>query len=137
MSYTSIIKDYVRTKFSAYDSELVEWSGIFDLDNIPRNLKNKSYFIQISRVTSESLDDLMIKDKATVDIFLFLRAMRNEGLVKDNSINLAHNLRRQLVGVINQTNLKNIIFDTMEIDDRLGDDNSIILSMSFTMELIF
>ena len=140
MSYTSDIKDYIRTIIATVDSDLVEWTGRFDLDNIPRNVRNKSYHINVDTINSEALNDLNIFDRVDITLTLFIRAARNEMLSRDNAIDLAHNIRLELVKPANAmvgSHIKNVILDKIEIEENSGDDNSIILPMDITMELIF
>ena len=140
MSYTSDIKDYFRTVSATADSDLVEWTGIFNLDNIPRNIKNKSYNLKITRVNSDSLNDLNILDNTEVTYTLFMRALRDCTSVRDSAIDLGHGVRVEAVKPINAmvgTNIKNVILNSMEIEEIDGDDNSIVLTMNFTVSLIF
>lgn len=136
----SQVKPYFRTIIDTVDSELKEWTKRFDTKNIPKNIYNKSYVIKLGNLLSRPLNDLIVEDEFNVNIVLYYKAIRDYEAQKDAIYDKAHDIRIEAVKPINSmvgTNIKNIVLNEILLEEIDENDNSLILTMDFSVSLIF
>lgn len=140
MSLSTDIKTYFDTIISTVDSTYKKWDGRFELTNIPRNINAKAYYVEIGALNSESPNDNFLDDTLDVKVYLFHKARKNVADARDTAIDSAQSIRLEaqkpenaLVGA----NIKNVILDDFEPEELEDHDNSIVLTMNFTVRLIY
>lgn len=140
MSLSSDVNTYFDTIITNVDPTYKKWNGRFERSNIPRNINAKAYYIEIGELTSESPSDNFLDDKLEVNVYLFHKARKNVGSARNAAIDSAQDIRVEaqkpgnaLIGA----NIKNVILDDFEPEEIDNDDNSIVLTMNFTLHLIY
>lgn len=136
----SQIRTYFNTRIAAVDSTYFEWNLAFDPNNIPRNLKNRSYYIKIGQVSSGPLGDQFVQDQAAVTLQLYFNGQRDTQSLVDTAIDEAHDIRMECVSVANAmsgTNIKNVVCNSITSETLSGSDNSVIVTLEFSVRLVF
>ena len=140
MSLSTDINTYFDSVVSTVDPTYKKWEGRFELTNIPRNINAKAYYVEIGVLNSASPSDNFLNDTVDVKVYLFHKARKNVVSVRNTAIDSAQDIRVEaqkpenaLVGA----NIKNVILGSFEPEEIDDDDNSIVLTMNFTVQLIY
>ena len=141
------IRDYLKTRMTAVDSTLVEWTGsLEDIGNIPKTILDKSYHITIGAGTSTSKIDRHIEDDFSTIITTFKRAFNDPVGARDTAIQKANCIRLDMVSPLNieayksanDGNIEDVVsigITPSEID--LTNDNIIKVETELNIRLFF
>lgn len=136
----SQVRQYFRDRLNAVDSSFKEHEDGFNRENIPSTLLNKSFFIDLGDVSSQPLSDLHIQDLMATQVFLHFKGYNNIQSKIDEAYDLAHTFRIECIKPINAmtgTNIKNVVCDNINVDHIETNDNTVIVTLDFTVRLLF
>lgn len=133
MSITAC-KAYFRTQANAIG--LKEWKDGFANDNIPSNLFNKAYHLEVGPAVGVSLNqnDQLINMQIVVKIFV--KGFRDPASGIDTAISLTEDLIIEALDpatrLTQTTGIKQVTFESVSYEPPLGDnDNLIVASVQF------
>lgn len=140
----SSIRKYIKSQVSAVDSDFKEWKDVFNIENIPSNIYNKSYHLIYSINSTEKLQGI-ITYSIGVTLTLFYKADRT---VQDNfdlAMDTANDISLRVCNIHN-------VYEFQEVEDLdaaildpninsiipsnpVSNDNRIIITMEFSFIL--
>lgn len=132
MSMTAVIP-YFRTHMNALGFR--EWRDSFNFDNIPKNIINKSYHIEISSVSGIVLNQHVQEAVASITVRLFLKGYKDTTTRRETGISYCEDILKRMCDPDNRTTgtVKNVKFDSMTvlpIDPT--NDNIMMFEVNFT-----
>lgn len=133
MSITAC-KSYFRSRCT--DLSLKEWKDGFARDNIPANIIDRSYHLEVGPAVGVSLNqnDQLINMQMTVHIFV--KGFRDVASGIDTALLLTENLITESLDpatrLTQTTGIKQVTFENASFEPPIGDnDNLIIASVQF------
>lgn len=130
------IREYIDDRVKEIDSDFSEWEDGFNMENIPSTLMDKSFFVEYG-ISSVADDKTLIIDTIEVTLRLFFKGFRNVKDALDNSMDLADNIRINILGKGNIANsdyltAQNTGMVASQINE--SNDNSLVVEMTFNFE---
>lgn len=136
----SQVRTYFEARMTAVDSTVYKWTQPFENNQIPRNIKAKSYYLDFGAVSSQPLNDNFVRDEMDVTLQLFLKGTLDVESNIDTALDLAHNIRMNAVSPTNAmsgANIKNVVCNSIEASTVDGSDNSVLVNINFSVTLLF
>lgn len=138
MSLTTDIETYFDNAVAAVDGEYYKWEGKYDIDNIPRNMKSKSYHIEVGTLVSNPPNDHFLNDELEVTVRVIRKATKSQGNVRNATIDSAHLIRLEAQKPVRGLqNIRNVTLTDSTPEDLTDNDNSVVVIMRFNVQLIF
>lgn len=133
MSMTAV-RSYHRSRAQALG--LVEWKDGFNFSNIPANIINKSFHLEMGVATARKLNQTDQELEYPVTVRVFIKGYRDPASGIDSAIQYAEDLIKQEVTSVNRltqtTGIKNVVFETLSIDPIAeSNDNLVVASIVF------
>jgi hypothetical protein len=121
--------------------KLKEWPDAFHVDNIPGNILDGAYHIDIGQM-AVSTDNVLHSFVAPVTVRMFFKGYRNPQQAKDAALDKAQVILNAVLSpsmrLHGDSNLKNIKFVSMRpIPLGQTNDNAIVLELVFECVLIY
>ncbi len=136
MSFLADMVPYFRTELNALSYK--EWDDAFNFENIPENIIDRAYHIEVGTLTGGAISMSDQEVNTTITIRVFLKGYRKPIDARDDAIVRGQAIVQAVLPAADRltSDIKNVIFETMNIDP-LDDsnDNSIIMSMEFTVQV--
>lgn len=138
----SDLRTYFINRIQAEDSDFREHTDGFNRDNIPSTLLNKTFHIEFGNFSGEGLVDQVTKDVQEVNVFLYFKGFRDPKATIDTGMDTGNNIR---LGAIKFENIaaslipemKKVILNSMSPSPIDTNDNSIIITLSFSVDMSF
>lgn len=144
----SQVRGYIKSRVETVDTDFREWKDAFNIENIPNNLIDLFYHIDIGTITSTPASDVTVEDSVPATLRIFKRATTNTSAVevKDEILDKAHCLR---IDIINPRNFEDYkaansgdiaAVETLSITPTTVDetnDNLILVEIELNVRLIF
>ena len=122
------------------ENSLTEWTDGFSYQNIPANLINKSFHIELGGVSAISRNQHAQEMEASVTVRIFLKGYRDPASAIDSVVTLAENLVKNACKVANSltqtSGIKNVMFESFRaIPLGASNDNLVIGEVNFRVNL--
>jgi hypothetical protein len=118
-----------------------EWADGFATDNIPANILDRAYHVQIGPITGTGQNQSTQETEATVTIRMFFKGFVDSQLAVDTAIEMSETVMKDCVNPATRTTtagIKNVIFNETNIDPiDASNDNAVVVTSSFTVRVIF
>lgn len=133
MSITAV-KSYFRSRCTAVG--LKEWKDGFAFDNIPSNIIDKSYHLEIGPAVGVSLNQNDQEINCQIIVRIFVKGFRDPASGIDTALSLTENLLEQSLAANNRltqtSGIKQVTFENVNFEPPQGNnDNLIIASVQF------
>lgn len=130
----SACRSYFRARANAV--ELREWKDGFSIGNIPSNIFNKAFHIEISNVSGVKLNQNDQELNVQITVRIFVKGFKDVSGGIDTAASLAENLITEALDpatrLTQTTGIKQVTLDSINIDPPDGDnDNLVIASVQF------
>ena len=135
----SDVRIYFQDRILEVDSDFRAHPDGFNIDNIPNTNFHKTYHIFPGDLSSSAFT-LITDDNMVWTVNLFFKAGLDVDDAIDNAVDIANSIR---LGAINHVNamvgdeIKNVIFNSMSVNDIGTNDNLIRIELQFTVRLAF
>jgi len=136
MAFNSIQNIYgiIEGVFEANGFE--EWQDAFNIENIPSSRINKSFHINLGRVSREALDMNMLTMSSSVEVSWFMKGFKYPKDAKLEAHKLIEKLYIKLlnVGVRTTSGVLNILPEDTTIEAiNVNNDNIVIVRMTYNV----
>lgn len=133
MSMTAV-RAYHRSRAQAIG--LTEWLDGFNFSNIPSNIIDKSFHLEMGVATALKLNQTDQEIEYPITVRMFIKGFRDPASGIDTAIQYSEDLIKQAVNSVNRltqtTGIKNVIFETLSIDPIAdSNDNLVVASCVF------
>lgn len=129
----STVRPYFRARCKAIG--LTEWVDGFNFQNIPSNIIDKSFHMEMGSAGGERLNMSDQEITWPVTVRIFIKGFRNPAAAIDSAAVLTDSLVKESCKVSNrgtQASIKNVFFESMTVspvDDT--NDNLVVASVTF------
>ena len=130
------IRPFFRERLS--DLGFLEHEDVFNRENIPKTIIDKSFHILIDSISGGSINHTHQDITAGVTISLYFKGFRDVGQTLDASILDVERIIKQVCNVKARTSeLLNVVFNSADFSAiNIENDNSIIAEMSFDAQIV-
>jgi len=133
----SNVRDYIKARILAEDSDFKEWKDGFNRDNIPKSIFNKAFFISYSLPSNNTSGPSLSDDSVSVQAELFFKGFRSVQDALDDAMDVADNIYRRAPNSANYTdNIKKIDGISIVPESLEGNDNAIIITINWNVRII-
>ena len=134
----SDVRTYLKSRITDENSSFYEHLDGFNANNIPTNIKTRSFFIEFQNPSNLSTEGDLIHDQITATVKLFFKGYRSVRDSIDSSMNTCHNIKRRASNMSNySSSIKRCTCDSVTIEPVESNDNNMIVTMSFDIEMYF
>lgn len=132
----SDVLPFFRTQLNALQYK--EWVDSFNFDNIPSTILDRRYHLELNDALGVRNNQLDQECNAPVTVRVFFKAFRNTSAARDFAVTKGQELIEAIlqpeVRVADYADgIKNIVFDSMLIEDAIvSNDNITVLTLGFT-----
>ena len=133
----AVVRPFFRTHLDALGFS--EWKDGFNFENIPDQILNNSYHIEVGTVTGSSANQLTHQFSYPVLIRIFLKGYLDPASAIDASMEVVDNVYHEILdpAVRLGTDIKDVIPDSVSVRPQdVSNDNNIVLEMGFSVTLI-
>lgn len=131
-------RDYIKGRVLDIDSSFKEHADAFNSDNIPKTLKNKSFFIKYDNTSNNVSASNWVDDNISVELDLFFKGYRSTQQALDDSMDLAHRIKLSACNICNWVEpIKHVSGDSVISEAVVSNDNQIIIRLQFTLKMVF
>lgn len=128
------LRAFYSAKLTALN--LREWTDGFSRANIPSNILDNSFHIEIGQISSGPANNLIHEFKAPVIIRVFFKGYRNPAEAMDNALATGNSILNALLkssvrfgGTDNLKDIRPVSVNPIPLSD--SNDNSLILELAF------
>ena len=133
----SDVRDYIKARILAEDSDFKEWKDGFNRDNIPKTIFNKAFFISYSLPSNNVTQSSWSDDSVSVQAELFFKGFRSVQDALDNAMDVADNIYRRAPNNANYAgNIKKVDGVSVIPEPLISNDNSIIIIITWNVRII-
>tara|TARA_R110002020_G_scaffold94189_6_gene226891 strand:+ start:4329 stop:4748 length:420 start_codon:yes stop_codon:yes gene_type:complete len=133
----SNVRDYIKARILAEDSDFKEWKDGFNRDNIPKSIFNKAFFISYSLPSNNASGPSLSDDSVSVQAELFFKGFRSVQDALDDAMDIADNIYRRAPNNANYTdNIKKVDGISIVPEPLEGNDNAIIITINWNVRII-
>lgn len=125
------IRDYIKARLNDVDSNLSEWTDVFNIENIPETIIDNSYHIKFGSIDIDRIDGVLSYE-TQIEINLFKKGYRNVQDAHDSILDksVLVNLCLSDVAKFNSTFVRDYTPDGIDSDFFTTNDNLIIIKLS-------
>jgi hypothetical protein len=135
------VRTYLNTRIKEVLPTWNEWSDGFNSENIPASQFGRVFQINYGELSSEALNDSVIRDNWPVAVELFFKGSRHPKEAVDDALNRAHEIRKKVIhpkGAMSGINIKNVICSGINATPvHSSNDNAIKVTIDFRFNLMF
>ena len=135
MKLTDVLP-FFRTRLTALGYK--EWDDSFNFDNIPSNIIDRRFHLEALDAQGIRNNQLDQEVSFPVTVRIFFKAFRNTSSARDNAIAAGQQILETVLQpetrVANFSDgIKNVVFDSMLIEDAIAsNDNITVLTLGFS-----
>lgn len=137
----SQVRSYIRTALTGMVGHaFYEHKEATDLGDVPRNKFQKAWQLNYDQISSKELNDLFIDDSFSCTLKIYYKANKHNSDEMDLAIDLAHDVRLELIRPIasmSGTNIKNVICNSITPKVIDTNENMIEVAMALTFRMVF
>lgn len=132
------VRAYIRARMDGLGHK--EWEDGFNFDNIPSNLLNKSYHMEVLPIDAEQTNNRSMEFSYPMTVRLFVKGYRTPAAAIDKAIEYGETAIKDIVNAVNRSTnacIKNVLsggLNVIPLSD--SNDNSVVLEMSFVTTII-
>ena len=127
---------FFRTQLTALG--YIEWDDSFNFDNIPSNLIDKRFHLELLGAQGIGNNQLDQEVSFPVTVRIFLKAFRDTSNARDDAVSRGQTILETVlkpevrVGDFSD-GIKNVVFDSMDIEGAIAsNDNITVLTLAFS-----
>lgn len=137
MSWTGV-RPYFKTQLESRGYEL--WPDGFNFENIPSNIMDRSYHVDISPITGDRQNQSDQESTLDVSVRTFYKGYRDPQEAKDKAIEESEEIMKLCVKPSNRAateGILNVVFNEVTIDalDE-SNDNAVVATASYSVRVI-
>ena len=134
----SSVRSYLKSRITDENSSFYEHTDGFNVENVPTGIKTRAYYIEYQQPSNISTEGDLIQDQVTATVRLFFKGYRTVQQSIDSAMDTCHNIKRRASKISNYTSdIKRCTCSSVTIEPVEGNDNNMIVTMSFDMEMYF
>ena len=134
----SVVRSYLKSRITDENSSFYEHVDGFNANNVPTNIKTRSYFIEYQNPSNLSTEGDLIHDQVTATVRLFFKGYRSVKDSIDSSMDTCHNIKRRAIKISNYSStIKRVTCNSVTIEPVESNDNNMIVTMEFDIEMYF
>ena len=134
----SVVRSYLKSRITDENSSFYEHVDGFNANNVPTNIKTRSYFIEYQNPSNLSTEGDLIHDQVTATVRLFFKGYRSVKDSIDSSMDTCHNIKRRASKISNYSStIKRVTCNSVTIEPVESNDNNMIVTMEFDIEMYF
>ena len=138
----SKVRTYLSNQVKTIDSDFYEWEDAFNIDNIPSNIKDKSYHIAYEIPTSADFDT-HLEDAIDVTVSVFFKGYRTPAATLDTAMDLCNDIRIQAVKKesieafrsTDDNPIFGVISNSIVPTTIPSNDNQVVITLQFTIRM--
>lgn len=117
-----------------------EWPDGFATDNIPSNILDRAFHVQIGPITGTGQNQSAQETESTVTIRMYFKGFRDPQSAIDTAIEQTETVMKECVKPSNRTatpGIKNVVFNESNIDPiDASNDNAVVVTTSYSVRVI-
>ena len=133
------VRGYFRTHLDAVG--LSEWRDGFNFENIPANILDRAYHIEVGTTTTGPANQMHYTFQMPITVRVFLKGFRDPSQSIDDALDLANTIYAEVLDAANRlqtAGLKDIRPTSVFPQPlQLTNDNAVILELGFIAYLIY
>jgi len=134
----SDVRTYLKSRITDENSSFYEHLDGFNANNIPTNIKTRSFFIEYQQPSNLSTEGDVINDQVTATVKLFFKGYRSVRDSIDSAMDECHNIKLRASNMSNYSAvIKRCTCDSVTIEPVESNDNNFVVTMSFDIEMFF
>lgn len=117
-----------------------EWKDAFNFENIPNNIIDRSYHLEIESIQSQAQNDATSDENMSVTLRVFFKGLREVQPQLDKAFDECFVIKTNLIrrpNFIGQANIKSVIFNSLAPSFPTSNDNLILMTFNFTVRLFY
>ena len=134
----SDVRTYLKNRITDENSCFYEHTDGFNAENVPTNIKTRSFFIEYQNPSNLSTEGALIHDQVTATVRLFFKGYRTVQQSIDSAMDTCHNIKLRASKISNYTaTIKRCTCNSVTIEPVESNDNNMIVTMEFDIEMFF
>ena len=134
----SDVRTYLKNRITDENSSFYEHTDGFNAENVPTNIKTRSFFIEYQQPSNLSTEGDLIHDQVTATVRLFFKGYRTVQQSIDSAMDTCHNIKLRASKISNYTaTIKRCTCNSVTIEPVESNDNNMIVTMEFDIEMFF
>ena len=134
----SDVRTYLKNRITDENSSFYEHTDGFNAENVPTNIKTRSFFIEYQNPSNLSTEGDLIHDQVTATVRLFFKGYRTVQQSIDSAMDTCHNIKLRASKISNYTaTIKRCTCNSVTIEPGESNDNNMIVTMEFDIEMFF
>ena len=134
----SDVRTYLKNRITDENSSFYEHTDGFNAENVPTNIKTRSFFIEYQQPSNLSTEGDVVHDQVAATVKLFFKGYRSVKESLDNAMDTCHNIKLRASKISNYTaSIKRCTCNSVTIEPVDSNDNNMIVTMEFDIEMFF